>query len=293
LYGIPIEINNEYGAMLVNKPEFQRLGIEYPTTWDEVVDVARKTTVRRGDTFVMRGMEFTNDDQLTTTFLSMILSQGGQYWVNNRLKFTTPEAERAFQILLDWVLVDQITNTDAATEALGDEMDGKDMLAWNQVMMVPRGPWVISVIDEDYGKKYGVDFDYVKFPFFSNIQAFPAETGWSMCVPKKSKVSAEAWTYVRWLFQPENLMRHNVNCAQLPARKTIAQNPSLVRQMPYAEPLLDILQYGKFIGPFNTEVLKLTMRDIFVSMCNRDGRYANVSAALSALESRCNTDLKL
>ena len=293
LYGVPVEFNNEYGGMLVNKPEFQRLGIPYPTGWDEIVDVARRTTVRRGNTFEMRGLDFTTDDTLTTTFLSMILSSGGQYWVNGKFRLTTPEAQKALQILVDWVVVDQLTNTDSATGAQGDEIDGAHFLGQNNAMMVPRGPWVISMLDEDYGKVYGVDFDFVKFPFYGPTPAFPAETGWSMCVPKSSKVAEEAWAYVRYFLRPENLMQHNINCAQIPPRKSVVANPAFVRQLPYMAPLLDIIQYGKFIGPFNTEVLKLNMREVYVSLCLKDGRFPNVAAALAYLENKLNTDLRL
>ena len=293
LYGVPVEFNNEYGAMLVNKTEFQRLGIPYPTTWNEIVDVARRTTVRRGNTFDMRGLDFTTDDTLTHTFLSMILSKGGQYWVNGRFRLTTPEAEEALQVLVDWVVVDQLTNTDSATGAQGDEIDGAHFLGQNNAMIVPRGPWVISLLEEEYGKTYGVDFDYIKFPFYSTIPAFTAETGWSMCVPKKTKVADEAWNYVRYFLRPENLIQHNINCAQIPPRKSVVSNPEFVRQLPYMAPLLDILQYGKYIGPFNTDVLKLSLRDVYVSLCLKDGRYASVAAALAALERQLNTDLRL
>jgi ABC-type glycerol-3-phosphate transport system substrate-binding protein len=292
-YGVPVEFNNEYGGMLVNKPEFERLGIPYPKTWNEIVDVARRTTIRRGSVFEMRGLDFTTDDTLTTTFLSMILSKGGQYLVNGKFKLTTPEAEEALQILVNWVAVDQLTNTDSATGAQGDEIDGAHFLGQNNAMIVPRGPWVISMLDEEYGKEYGIDFDFIKFPFYGSIPAFPAETGWSMCVPKSSKVSDAAWTYVRFFLRPENLIEHNINCAQLPPRKSIAANPEFARQMPYMVPLLDILQYGKFIGPFNTEVLKLGLRDVYVSLCLKDGRFPSVAAALAALETKLNTDLRL
>jgi ABC-type glycerol-3-phosphate transport system substrate-binding protein len=292
-YGVPVEFNNEYGGMLVNKKEFQRLGLQYPKTWDEIIDIARKTTVRRGDIYEMRGLDFTTDDTLTTTFLSMILSKGGQYWVNNRFKLTTTEAVEALQTLVDYVVVDGLTNTDSATGAQGDEIDGGHFLGRNEAMMVPRGPWQVSLLEEDYGKEYGVDFDFIKFPFYGSIQAFPAETGWSMCVPKSTKVADAAWTYVRFFLMPENLLQHNIKCAQLPPRKSIAQNPEFVRQLPYMAPLMDILQYGKFIGPFNTDVLKLSMRDVYVSLCLKDGRFSSVSAALTALETQLNTDLKL
>ena len=293
LYGVPVEFNNEYGAMLVNKPQFQKLGLAYPTTWDEIVDVARKTTIRKGDIYEMRGLDFTTDDTLTTTFLSMILSKGGQYWVNGRFKLTTPEAVEALQILVDWVVKDHLTNTDSATGAQGEEIDGAHFLGQDNAMIVPRGPWVISMLDEEYGKKYGIDFDYIKFPFYGPIPAFPAETGWSMCVPKKTKVADAAWTYARYFLRPENLMQHNIECAQLPPRRSVIENPAFVQQLPYMAPLLDVLQYGKFIGPFNTDVLKLSLRAVYVSLCLQDGKYASVSAALASLENQLNTDLKL
>jgi len=292
-YGAPVEFNNEYGGMLVNKPRFEALGIPYPTTWDDIIEVARQTTVRNGEIFDMRGLDFTTDDTLTTTFLSMILSLGGQYWVNGRFSLQTPEAEEALQTLVNYIIVDGITNLDSATEAQGDEIDGAHFLGRDEAMMVPRGPWVISMLDEEYGLVYGEDFDFVPFPFYSSVKAFPAETGWSMCVPKNTKVAEAAWKYVEFFLEKENLMQHNINCAQIPPRKSVAQDPAFVAQLPYMAPLLGILEYGVFIGPFNTDVLKISLRNTFVSLCMEDGTYASVADALAALENKLNTDLKL
>ena len=292
-YGIPVEFNNEYGAMLVNKPRFEELNIPYPETWDDIINVARQTTERNGEIFEMRGLDFTTDDTLTTTFLSMILSQGGQYWVDGKFKLTTPEATKALQVLVDYVAVDHLTNTDSATGAQGSEIDGAHFLGRDEAMMVPRGPWVISLLDEEYDKEYGVDFDYVKFPFYSSIKAFPAETGWSMCVPKSTKVADAAWKYLSFFMEKDNLLQHNINCAQIPPRKSVANDPAFIEQLPYMAPLLDVLDYGKFIGPFNTDVLKFSLRNTYVSLCSNDGTYKTVADALAALEKQLNTDLKL
>lgn len=292
-YGVPVEFNNEYGGMLVNKPRFEALGIDYPTTWDEIFDVAKKTTERNGPIFNMRGLDFTTDDTLTTTFLSMILSTGGEYWVNGKIKLTTPEAENALQTLVDYVKVDQITNLDSATEAQGAEIDGAHFLGRDEAMMVPRGPWVISMLDEEYGKEYGVDFDFIEFPFYGETPAFPAETGWSLCVSKDTQVNEAAWEYIEFFLEKDNLMQHNINCAQIPPRKSVVADPSYAAQMPYMVPLLGILDYGKFIGPFNTDVVKIGLRNTYVSLCSDDGTYASVKDALAALETQLNTDLKL
>jgi multiple sugar transport system substrate-binding protein len=112
-------------------------------------------------------------------------------------------------------------------------------------------------------------------------------------VPKKSKVVDAAWSFVRYIMMPQNLMPHNIASANIPPRKSVAHDPSFVRQLPYMAPLIEILPYAKFIGPFNTDVLKEAVQDVFLSLCHKDGKYASVSAALAALEKRVNTDLKL
>jgi multiple sugar transport system substrate-binding protein len=158
-------------------------------------------------------------------------------------------------------------------------------------MMVPRGPWVIAELDAEYDKKIGVDFDFVSFPFWGPTKAFPAETGWSMCVPKSTKVAEAAWTYAKFFLEPSNLLQHNINCSMIPPRKSVASNPQYLQQTPYMAPILEILQYGKFIGPFNTEVLKVGLRQVFVSACN--GVYPNAAAAMTELENQLNSELKL
>ena len=293
LYGIPVEYNIEYGGMLVNKKRFEDLGLKYPETWEEIIDTARKTTIYSQGIWTMRGFDFTTDDTLTTTFLSMILSLGGEYLVNGKFSFVTPEAEKALVTLVDYVKIDKLTNLDSATEALGPDIDGAHFIGMDEAMMVPRGPWAIAVIEEEYGKTYGVDFDYIKFPFYGTIRAFPAETGWSMCVPKGNEAGEAAWRYVEFFFEHDNLMQHNISCAQVPPRKSVVMDPNYALQMPYMAPLLDVLEYGRFIGPFNTDVLKFALRSTFLSLCSDDGRFASAREALAALENQLNTGLGL
>ena len=289
-YGVPIEFNNEYGGMFVDKIKFQQLGIPYPKTWNEIIDVAKKYTVRRGDIFDYRGLDFPCSDTLGTTFLSMILCKGGQYWVNNKFSFTNSIAQEAFQTLANYILVDRITNLDSATGAAG--LESFQFLGVDQALMSPRGPWAASSLETEYGKKLGVDFDYVAFPFYDGpVKAFPAETGWSLSVPSTTKVPEAAWKFVSFYFEPDNLMRLNVACAQIPPRKSIAQNPAFVRQAPIMEPVLGILQYGKFWGPVNSDVVKADILQVFISFCQ--GEYPNVAAAMAALENQLNTELRL
>ena len=56
-YGAPLELNSGYGGMVVNKKLFEENGIAYPTTWEEVINIAREVAVSDGDVMEMRGLE--------------------------------------------------------------------------------------------------------------------------------------------------------------------------------------------------------------------------------------------
>lgn len=292
-YGVPLEYNIEYGGMLVNKPKFEELGLEYPKTWDETIAIAKQTAVADGELMEMRGMDFTTNDTMIATFLSMILSQGGEYLVDGKISLNTPEGNKAMQTLVDYVAVDHLTNLDSVTGAAGTDIEGHVFIARDEAMIVPRGPWVIASLEGEFDKTYGVDFDYIPQPFFGDVKAFPSETGWGMCVPKASKNADAAWVYAEYFLEKDNLEQHNINCGMIPPRKSIAEDPAYVEAMPYAAPLLEVLQYGKFIGPFNTEVFKSNLRQVYISLCTNDGTYKDVADALATLEAKLNTDLKL
>ena len=242
----------------------------------------------------MRGFDFVSEDTLTAVFLSMILSTGGEYWVDNKFKFTTPQAEEALQLLVNYVTVDQLTNLDSATFLHEMEIGGAYFIGRNEALMVPSGPWAVPYLQEEYDQVYGVDFDFAKFPFYGTTPAFPVETGWSMCVPEDSGAANAAWAYVKFFLEKENLMRHNINCGQISPRKSVVSDLEYVRQLPYMEPILDILEYGRFIGPFNADVLKSSFRSVFVALCSiDDSTHTSVTESLAYLETRLNSDLGL
>jgi len=186
IYGAPIETNVEYGGMLVNKKLFEEAGIAYPTTWAEVLDIAKQVAVRDGEIMEMRGLEFAGLDALLNNFLAMILQKGGRYTDDaGMLDFNTPEAAEAMAELVSYIQDDHITNVDVCFAGSLDP-EGHDLVFLDECFMNIRGPWVISGGEEDYGLELGVDFDYIAQPAFypdSGIpQLFTAETGWSLCV---------------------------------------------------------------------------------------------------------------
>ena len=294
IYGAPLEFNVEYGGLLVNIGLFEESGIEYPTTWQEVLDIASEVAVPDGEAMIMRGLEFGNEDNILACFLSMILQKGGKYLMDDgTINLATPEAIEAMEELVSYITVLGVTNLDCTTGSQG--IGSHEFLSMDEAFMVVRGPWVISACEEEYGRVFGEEIGYIaQPPFYPGVtQYWVAETGWSLCVPKNTQVADEAWTFIEFLLEPERLARHNINCAQIPPLASAASDPEYLEKMAYMKPLLDILPYASFIGPFNTDIIKPYLTTMFTAVVSNDGTYASVEDALQKLTADLQANMRM
>ena len=104
-------------------------------------------------------------------------------------------------------------------------------------------------------------------PQYGDEMAFVAESGWGLAVPANAKEKDGAWELVRFLSDPENLKELNLGCQQLPPRKTLAEDQEMMDAMPNTAFLMDILEGGQWIGPYNTTTLKETLTATFRDIC--------------------------
>lgn len=286
-YGLPLEYNIEYGGMLVNKKLFDEKGLSYPTTWAELEKIADEVSVRNGELMDMRGFEFVGFDSQTNLFLSMILSNGGQYLEEDgkTLNLTSPQAVDAMSKMLEYVKDREWTNLDGITNYTEG---GFSALFKDRALMCMSGPWTVATGTESYGLEYGKDFEYVALPQYGEKNLFAAETGWGVIVPEKSKQKDLAWKFVEFLAEPENLMAHNIACEQVPPCKSISSDPAYLEAMPYTKPILDIQANGQYMGNFNTDLFKQTLNGAFVELVNGD-KYASVEEMLQDVQDTMNT----
>lgn len=293
-YGAPLELNAEYGGMVINKHLFDEGGYEYPTTWDEVMEIAKAVAVPEGDTMAMRGLEFASLDTLTFNWLAMILQKGGSYLKEDgTLDFTSPEAVESFAEMVSWVKDDHVTNLEGLFIPSG--LENYDFLGMDEVYMLTRGSWVLSELQGTYGFEAGVDYDYIHQPAFVEgvDQKWVAETGWSLCVPKNTANADAAWRFVEFLLEPENLERHNIECAQIPPRASVANDPAFQEAAPYLKPLIPILDKAEFLGRFNSDILKDYVRQTYNALVTDDGTYSSVEEACQKLTEDLAANLKI
>ena len=79
IYGLPLEITN--WCILLNKKVFKDAGLDpekdYPKTWEEMVEVSEKLTIREGQIITRRGFDFRYPYYLVA-FMPMVEQLGGK-----------------------------------------------------------------------------------------------------------------------------------------------------------------------------------------------------------------------
>ena len=286
LYGMPFEFNIEYGAMLVNNEILAEAGLKPATTWDEWMDQAHKLTVEENGVLTRKGLDFMNADGLAYIYTAMMLQNGVNYLnEDGTFNFNNEVGIKAFKEIADLLVGDN-----RVTE-LGELADpgviGYEELYKGITAYVPRGPWAINAGSDTFGLTLGNEFDYVAMPWYGDTKAFAAETGWSLAVNAKSEHQDAAFKFVEFFFQDERIIGHNIAAGQIPAKKSVAQSAEYLAACPYAKPLVDILDYGQFIGLFNTDRFKEALYTTLIDYV-QGGVYASIEEAVADIETKCN-----
>ncbi|GHV13809.1 hypothetical protein FACS189491_09270 [Spirochaetia bacterium] len=284
-YGVPIEMNQEGGGMLVLKPYFDSHNIKYPTTWNELVSIAKAHSVSRNGVFSMRGFDFPQNTVLSMLYMSMILSQGGQYFEpgrNDRFNFDTPESIKAIQALADLIRIDHVTDVDVLTSGQGDPYVH---LFNGEALMATQGFWTIPTGQDEFGAEFGKDFDYIGLPFYGPEKKWVAETGWGYVVNANTQNQEAAWKFVEFCMRPENLMKITTVRGLVPPRKSVARDPAYLKALPYAKAIIDVIDGANYMGYINTSVLKRVINNAFVDMVQ------NGTPAATAVK-KINADLQ-
>ncbi|MDF2590572.1 MAG: transporter substrate-binding protein [Clostridia bacterium] len=285
LYGLPMEFNIENGGMLVNLNVLNEKGLTIPTTWEDLIKTAKAATVKDGETYAVRGFDFVNWDSVTYLWLSMILSNGGNYMnEDGTFDFATPEGKAAFEELTSLVLDEQVTDLYGLTG--GGEVEGYQQLYTGEALFVPRGPWCIPEGEQTFELTFGKDFSYVAMPWTGSEMKFAAETGWSLAINNNSKHQQEAFDFLSYFYSDEVLLQHDINCGMIPPKKSVATSDAYKEGMPHVGVLIDILDNAQYIGHVNTDLVKETVNDVFVDYCS--GVYSSVDDALLSLNQTLN-----
>ena len=288
LYGIPREYNIECGGVLYYPDKLKEAGInDFPATYDDLIAAAQKVTKRDAQgNLTQVGFDFINTDNIPYTFLSFILQLGGKYWTddNKHVVFTTPEAEKSMQALVDLIVKYKVTDF----KHLPKTEDTSDYFFKGLSAMCYRGPWTIPVGTEQYKV---TNFQYGKMPVYGGgtTFAFAAPTGWGEVVSANSKNKEIVWDFVKFATSDENSALFNAATFTVPAVKAVAESSDFRQKMPMMVASLDVLKNGVSIGKFpNASFFKQTVYDNYGRIV--DGKL-DIKAALKEIEDILNKSI--
>lgn len=292
LYGLPQEFNIENGAVLVNPQMFRDAGLRYPPQWNTMEDLltdARQLAKVQDGAMTVSGFHFISGDGLAFQLLAGILQRGGEYWKPDEsgLVLTSPQAIATLQDMKSWVTDWQATDP----FLFNGENNWVGTAFFNsQVAIGFVGPWVVPGGKAEHPD---FEFDYVALPNYAgDHHYFAADAGWGKVVSPNSKHKELAFEFVKFAAaNADNARVWNLATSTVPALKAVATDPALLDEAPWLKPSLDVLEYGRYVGPLPDRDLfwyNIVYNHVLAVLQGSE----EVEAALQAIEDEANATFR-
>lgn len=233
--GIPYRFASN--ALYYRADLFEQAGVEPPTTFDEMIEVATRVREDTGITpWVQRGVA----EEIVHDWLNFLYGHGGQILSDDHQSCAVSSAEGVaatefFRYIYDEGLVPDdlfsITRDDyIARMQRGDVAAG-----------IYFGPYWGRLVDPA-DSQVAEDMAYALQPVAPGVT--PGRTraaGWYLSVAEDSRNPDAAWALVEYITSPENLLRGALDWANAPVRLSTYANPDFVERFPVAEIWSDAL----------------------------------------------------
>jgi multiple sugar transport system substrate-binding protein len=185
-----------------------------PATWSDLTTEAKQLT--HGNIF---GFAFSAQANEQATF------QFEPFLWSNQGDLSHVDSQQSVAALQ--VLTNLVTSGSASKGALNwGQPDVATQFGEGNAAMMENGPWEIPVLDQQYHMKYGVDYGVVPMPVpQAGAKASVPLGGEEWCVPVNKNAASVSATedLVKWLEQPEQLVKFDEGFGYIPAIKNTAQ----------------------------------------------------------------------
>lgn len=246
IYGIPFQKSTP--IFYYNKDMFREAGLDPnsgPKDWNELVEYAKKLTVRKGNTVTRWGLEIPVDQWIYT---GMIMQAGGTISnkAGNRIALNTPEGIEALSFMKSLAMDYKVM---PSRRLFGDS--SADFVAGKTAMMY-NSTGNLTFVRQNATFDWGVSF----LPA-GKVRAVPTGGGHLVVFNGISRERQEAaWKFITWLTSPANAAKWSVASGYVPVRKdafNVAEMKQYVARYPQALVARDQLQYARREEPASHE----------------------------------------
>ena len=251
------------GSVYYNKDMWEAAGLteaDIPKTWDEMREVAKKLTIKEGDTIIQAGLNF-NDDFHQNYLLGLNYQLGENLFEEDGVtpKVNSDAMKQVMQMLVDMYEVDGIGSKD-----FGEK--GADSFGQGQSAMVIQWGHYYNTLQTTWSD---INFGVFEIPTFDgNPYAYNRYNGESTFGVNKNAPEdqqAVAQDFIKYFLANDDAqVAFNLAMSTFPAKKSLADNEKILENPSLkvlAESTLTTISGGSM--PANGTSLKKAGQDIF------------------------------
>lgn len=253
-YALPTAVRTL--ALFCNMDHLDAAGVEPPTNWDELVEVAQATVQKEGDNFQVVGITWDIGGQGHNWWREALIRQNGgqpQTDDNRTLQWTTPEAIEAFNYLTSFLLEHEVTQA-------GFQTDGPTAFASGAAALHVDGSYRLGSLAND-----APDLNYQVVPLPENEERASFASFWANTITRKAAEGDRLIASAKWidfLSSAEVQQRWTPAVGELPARQALANDPALMEDEKLA-PFIESLDYSYATFMVNEADLRQAVMDAF------------------------------
>ncbi|MDQ1525957.1 MAG: multiple sugar transport system substrate-binding protein, partial [Microbacteriaceae bacterium] len=232
-YGLPAAVS---ARLMFYRPDvFKKAGVAVPKTWDDLMTAATKTANPPS----LYGLGVPASGIEVDTFFDYFLYNNGGDILDKSGKsmLSNPESVAALEYLTKLVKANgsQPKPTGFTREQIIESFKA------GQLAMYPTGPWLTAMVKADNPT---LKFAVAPFPTNDGKPQQTVSVTDSLGISSKTAHKAEAWKFVKFMYQPKYRQTFDETEGMLPELNAVAQ--SAYYQSPEYKPFIDALATAKF-----------------------------------------------
>ena len=228
---------------------------EPPKTWEELMEQAEKTRQDSGLKygFVYQGAEYEGG---VCNGLEYIWTHGGNVLDPedpSKVIIGSPESAAGMATWRSTI------ESGAAPEAVLEYTEDQSQPAFTNgdSVFLRNWPYVYAIASDPKESKIKPEQVGIAPIPVGEAQSYSTLGGWNFFINAASDKQDEAWEFIRWMTDPEQLKTHALEGSRLPVRKSLYDDPEILEQVPVAKLAKEVIIQNtrpRPVSPFYSDI---------------------------------------
>ncbi len=238
IFGVPWY--TDAGLLYYRKDLLEKAGFsEPPKTWDELIEQATRTQQDEDVPFgfVFQGAEYEGG---VCNGLEYIWTHGGDVLdPNDPGKVVVESPESVAGLTTQRAMIEDGVTTRAVLQYQEDESHGA--FVRGDSIFLRNWPYVYALLSDPDESKIKPDQVGVASLPVSGGNSASALGGWNFLVNAASEKQDQAWEFIRWMTEPEQLKKNALEGSRLPVRRELYEDQEILDNVPVARLGKDVI----------------------------------------------------